>query len=360
MSEFQTSKTDFSVSRIVESDRPTIGNGEVLAKIERFAFTSNNITYAAMGEQLRYWDFFLPHGDAAQEWGIIPVWGIAEVIESQSDELPTGERLFGYFPPAHYLTMQPTNISNGSFIDAAAHRQSLPIGYNVYRRVNHEPAYDQASDNERMLLFVLHLTSFCLYDLLSSNDWYGAQQVVVISASSKTSLGLACGLEADANAPKAIGLTSARNLELLDSLDLYDSVHKYDDLEKIDTSKKTVIVDMAGDSSVLSRLHLHLGDNMKFCSNVGYTHWDKPLSADGIITERSKMFFAPSHIQTRIKEWGNDKWESETRRYITHSCAKSREWMTMTELDGLDGLANIYDDVVNGKVPADVGLIVVM
>lgn len=313
-----------------------------------------------MGEQLRYWDFFQPQGTPPQQWGIIPVWGIAEIVESQSKELPVGERLFGYFPPAHYLTMRPSNVLDGSFIEASEHRKSLPVGYNLYRRVNNEPTYDRATDNERMLLFVLHLTSFCLYDLLSSNNWFDAHQVVIISASSKTSLGLAYGLDNVALTPNVIGLTSQRNAKLISSLNVYDAVHDYDDLEQIDASKKTVIIDMSGDSAILGRLHGHLGDNMSFCSNVGFTHWDKPQSAEGIITERSKMFFAPSHIQSRIKEWGNDEWERKTTEFIRHSCAKSREWMTISELDGLNDLASIYSDVVDGKVPADQGLVVVM
>lgn len=360
MSEFQTSKADLSTGRIVETDMPSIRRGEVLAKVDRYAFTANNVTYAAMGDHLRYWEFFRPQGESPQDWGIIPVWGFADVVESQSDDVPVGDRLFGYFPPATYLSMTPSNVSGTAFIEASEHRKSLPVSYNQYRRVNNEPGYDKATDNERMLLFVLHLTSFCLHDMLSSNNWYDAEQVVIISASSKTSTGLAYGLAADQAAPSIVGLTSKRNTELVNSINVYDSVHSYDDLEHIDANKATVIVDMSGDSPILSRLHSHLGANMRFCSNVGFTHWDEPQSADGIITERSKMFFAPTHIQTRIKEWGNAEFDKKSMQFIMHSFAKSRQWMQMTELDGLRGLATKYKDIVDGNVPADQGLIVIM
>jgi len=360
MSEFQTYKTDFLTSRIVETEKPSINKGEVLVKVDRYAFTANNITYAAMGDSLRYWEFFKPQGDTPKNWGVIPVWGFGDVIESETGELPVGERLFGYFPPAHYLVMTPSKVSNSSFIESSAHRSSLPVGYNLYRRVNNEPSYNRSTDNERMLLFVLHLTSFCLHDLLSSNNWYDAEQLVVISASSKTSLGLAYGLEADTTAPETVGLTSAHNSGLIDSLGIYNRVYDYDDIEKVDANKATVIVDMSGDSQVLSRLHRHLGDNMRFCSNVGFTHWDEPQSAEGIISERSQMFFAPTHVQKRIKDWGNAEFEQRSMQFIMHSCAKSREWMQFNELDGLDGLAKIYKDIVNGKVAPDQGLIVVM
>ena len=43
--------------------------GEVRMKIDAFALTSNNITYAAFGDTMNYWGFF-PTGDAVT--GCIP------------------------------------------------------------------------------------------------------------------------------------------------------------------------------------------------------------------------------------------------------------------------------------------------
>ena len=215
MHEFQTNKADLALGRIVETEKPSVDTGQALLKVDKFAFTANNITYAAMGDQLRYWEFFPPAGESPEEWGIIPVWGFADVVESHSEELPVGDRLFGYFPPADYLNVTPAKVSAESFLDASAHRASLPPGYNLYRRVLAEPNYDRQFDDERMLLFVLHLTSYCIYEMLQSNDWFGAKQVVIISASSKTSTGLAYGLAADEAAPAPVGLTSARNLEMV-------------------------------------------------------------------------------------------------------------------------------------------------
>ena len=111
---------------------------------------------------------------------------------------------------------------------------------------------------------------------MQSNDWYGAEQVVIISASSKTSIGLAYGLNEDKNAPAVIGLTSKHHVDFVNSIDAYDSVLSYDYLEQLDATKPTVIVDMSANAEVLSRLHKHLGDNMRFTSNVGLTHWDEP------------------------------------------------------------------------------------
>ncbi|RBP52796.1 DUF2855 family protein [Arenicella xantha] len=360
MQEFQTNKQDLSKSRIVEAPTFELAAGEARLKIDRFAFTANNITYAVLGDKLKYWHFFQPHGDNAEDWGIIPVWGFADVVESKCDDLPVGDRLFGYFLPSNELKVTPTAVSADRFIDASAHRSHLPPAYNMYRRVLSEPGYNKQYDDERMLLFVLHLTSYCIQDMLQQNNWFGAKQIVIISASSKTSTGLAYGLEADADAPTVVGLTSARNLDLVKSLGAYEQAYTYDNLGDIDPTLPTVVVDMSANTDVLSRLHTHLGDNMRFCSNVGLTHWEEPQQVAGINQERSQMFFAPGHIQQRIKELGAQEFDRRSIAYVMHTSAKSREWLKVKELDGVAGLAEVYADIANGKIPADEGLVVVM
>ena len=360
MQEFQTNKADLTQSRLVDTPAQTINEGEVLVKVDRFAFTANNITYAVMGDQLRYWQFFAPKGTQPEQWGIIPVWGFADVIESNSDELPIGERLFGYFPPASELVLKPAKVTQTSMMDASEHRSHLPPSYNLYQRVNHEPGYDRANDDSRMLLFVLHLTAFCLQDLLKSNDWFDAEQIVIVSASSKTSTGLAYGLKANKDAPAVIGLTSEQNLDFVQSINAYDSVLSYEDIEQIDASKPTAIIDMSANTDVLSRLHTHLGDNMRYTSNVGLTHWEEPRDTTGIIKERSHQFFAPSYIQQLMKQLGMQEFNKQSMRFVMHSAVKTQEWLQSKQLDGVKGLSEVYEDICAGKIPADEGLIVVM
>ena len=59
MTEFQVRKDNFAEYRVVESDAgEAIVDGQVNLAVERFGFTSNNITYAAVGHKLGYWQFF--------------------------------------------------------------------------------------------------------------------------------------------------------------------------------------------------------------------------------------------------------------------------------------------------------------
>lgn len=358
--QFQVSQNVFIRNRIVET--PTsdlkLDQGDVLVEIEKFAYTANNITYAVAGDMIGYWQFFAPVGENTDGWGVIPVWGFATVVESKTDEIPVGDRLFGYFPPAKHLKMKPVKSNERRFIDGSVHRAKLPAGYNMYQRVNNDKKYNPEFDRERMLLFPLHLTSFCLWDALQDRDWHGAKQLIILSASSKTSTGLGYALQADENAPNVIGVTSSRNLETVKNLNLYDQSITYKDVTSIDANIPTVIVDMSGNQQVLAALHMHLGDQMKFTSNVGLTHWANAKPQEGIISERSEFFFAPSHIQKRIKEWGPDGFDQRTAAFLMDTAAKTRSWLKFKELDGLNELASIHPNVCAGTLPPDEGLII--
>jgi len=362
LTQFQIRKDNFEHHRVVEATSAENGadlvDGTIRVKIERFAFTSNNVTYAVAGDQLGYWQFFPPAGEDSDGWGMMPVWGFAEVTESNATDIPVGDRLFGYFPPATHLDMMPTHVNEYRFVDGTSHRAKLPVGYNTYYRVNAEPGYDCSGDNERMLLWPLHITSFCLWDVLQDSGWHGAEQVIIVSASSKTSIGLAYALDDDATAPPTIAITSQRNLEFVNKLGLYDQSVTYESLAEIDATIPTVIVDMSGNGEVLGRLHTLLGDNMRRCINVGLTHWDEAKAGDGIITERSEFFFAPSHIQKRMQDWGPDGFAEKTSSFMQETALKSRGWLKLNKIDGLKGLADIYEDVCEGRLDADQGLII--
>ncbi len=360
--QFQVNQNVFIRNRITETPTSDLDleQGDVLVKIEKFAYTANNITYAVAGDMIGYWQFFPPVGENTDGWGVIPVWGFATVVESKTEEIHVGDRLFGYFPPAKYLKMKPVGCNERRFIDGSAHRSELPVGYNIYRRVNNEKNYNPEYDRERMLLFPLHLTSYCLWDALQDKDWYGAKQIIILSASSKTSTGLGYALQADENAPNVIGVTSPRNLETVENLNIYDQCLTYKEVTSIDSSIPSVIVDMSGNQDVLAALHTHLGDQMKFTSNVGLTHWANAKPKEGIISERSKFFFAPGHIQKRMKEWGAERFDQKTAGFLKETTAKTKSWLKFKQLNGLHELAAIHPQVCAGVLPPDEGLIVML
>lgn len=364
MQQFQIRKDDLMTQRLVtlsaEEQNTPLAEGEIRLAVDSFSFTANNITYAAAGYQLGYWQFFPPAGEQTEGWGVIPVWGFANVIESRCGQVPVGERLFGYFPPATQLIIQPTQLSSQRLVDGSAHRAKLPPGYNSYSRVLHEPNYDASTEPERMLLWPLHITSFCLWDALKDKDWRGAEQIIILSASSKTSAGLGYALHQDAEAPATVAVTSARNSTLVQSLGIYDEVFDYDQLSQINNKIPSVIVDMSGNSAVLNAISEHLGENLNYCINVGLTHWDETQSASTISAERREFFFAPSHIQQRMRDWGPQGFAERSQRFMHEAASWSRQWLKVTTLPGLSGLAEVYPDVCQGRMAADEGVIITL
>jgi len=356
MKQFEVSRNDLSTFRVTEQETPGIEDGEILAEVERFAFTANNISYAVVGEKLGYWSFF----PVQAGWGVIPVWGFAKVIETKHPEVGAGERLYGYWPMGTHVVMQPGKLRDDQLRDMSAHRAELAAVYNSYARTSGEAHYDPSMDDERMLLMPLYATSFCLYDFLVANEYYGATQVVVGSASSKTAIGLAYALQDDPGAPPCIGLTSATNRERVAALGLYNDVLGYEDLLAIDSEKPTVIVDMSGNGGMLSELHRHLGANMRFTSNVGLTHYDAGQMGPDFIPERSSMFFAPGHIQKRAEEWGPGEFQKRAYAFWHSVAIRSRDWLNIEHSHGFGSVQDVFERVRAGEVRPDTGLIVIL
>ena len=364
MKELQTLKTDLKKTRIVTQQLGNdIDENQVLLKVERFSFTANNVTYGVAGDAIGYWQFFPPRENLNNEWGCIPMWGFAEVVSSNNDDIKNGERIFGYFPPANNLLVNPIKISLQSFVDGKEHRKELPPVYNNYVRLNGEENYDSSMDNVRALLFPLHITAFCLCDALEEQAYEGASQVIIISASSKTGIGLAQGLADNADSPKIVGLTSRNNTNFLEGLGCYDEVISYDQLEKINNQDLSVMVDMSGNQEILSSIQDSLGNNMVKCLTVGMTHWNKGGTVEDALAEaelqdRTEFFFAPSHIQKRNRDWGVEGYNKRTSIFMSKRAEQSREWMQIKEISGLDKFIQTYQEIVSGDIKPNEGIIV--
>jgi hypothetical protein len=362
MHEFQVNKVDFTQSRLVENQTLTadsvLAENEVIVEIESFALTANNITYAVMGDRLNYWQFFPASNNEENVWGIIPVWGFAKVVASKCSEIPVGEKIFGYFPPASLLKITATNITPERLIDGSPHRHALAAGYNIYRRTNAEANYDAQLDAQRSLLFPLHITSYCLWDYLRDKNWFEAEQVIIISASSKTSIGLAYGIHLDDSSPKSVGITSTRNNDFVNQLGIYQQVLNYHDIAQLDASLKTVIVDMAGNAQQLKAIEQHLDGNLQYCIQVGLTHWDASPKERPLKNTPSEMFFAPGHIQNKIAQIGAQAFEKSSMDFIAKNIEYSKNWLEVKCLDGLAAMNDIYPQVCNGKVSPELGIII--
>ena len=349
--DFLVRKDALHETKIVPAPDVSLVPGQVLAAVDRFAFTANNVTYAVFGAMMQYWDFF----PAPEGWGRIPVWGFADVVRSECRELPVGERLFGYWPMSTQVVLTPTQVTAGGFHDASAHRAHLHALYNSYTRVAGDPGYDPKYEDEQMLLRVLFLTGFLIDDFLADSDFFGARSVVIASASSKTGLALAYCLHERRGRVEVVGLTSPRNKTFVESLGCYDRVVVYDDLATLPASTPTVFVDMAGDGGVVRGVHRHFGDALRYSGVVGGTHWDKVAMGQELPGVAPALFFAPDHVAKRTKEWGADELQRRMGAAWKAFLVPAARWIRVVRDRGPTDIERVYQAVLGGRAAPDEG-----
>jgi hypothetical protein len=349
---FEIDRTDHSSTRWVDSPAGDLGPGEIALELQSFALTSNNISYVMAGDSLDYWGFF----PAEAPFGRVPVMGHGVVTESNHPDIEVGGRYFGFFPITnrHVVLAQP---SASGFRDVGEHRAKHAAVYRSFDLVTDaDPASASADTAHRVLLVRgLFITSWLIDDFLVDNQMFGASQVLVTSASSKTSIALAYALKHSGQAI-SIGLTSASNRDFVESLDLYDEVVTYDELEAIDAAAPSVIVDMAGNTGLLADLHTRLADLRHSC-RVGATHWEAAGAGPEIPAPVPEFFFAPSQIQKRADEWGTAELNARMGAALAGFVADTERWMTVEVSSGTEAVQALFEATRGGEVAPSAGQI---
>jgi hypothetical protein len=348
----------------------TLAPGEARCAIEQFALTANNITYAAFGEAMKYWHFF-PSGDT--HLGCLPVWGFATVTESLAEGVAVGRRLHGYWPAGTHLVVQPTRVHAAGFTDATAHRSELATVYNQYSFCDADPGWraDALSEGLQAVLRPLFMTSFLIDDFLADNAFFGAKQVVMSSASSKTAFGTAFCLalrRGQPGAPRVIGLTSPGNVEFTRALGCYDEVRRYGEVASLDAQLPTVYVDFAGSAPVRRAVHEHFAQTLAYSSSIGGTHWEELGSGGGLPGPRPTLFFAPAQIKKRSapppEGWGREvmqqrmaqAWVQFIARVLKGQGQHTEPWVRIVHRQGGDAVERSYSALLAGTADAREGV----
>ncbi len=360
--DFLTRRDDLHVTRIRSGTLPPTGDGEVLMQVDRFALTANNVTYAAFGDAMSYWDFFPSNEEG---WGRIPVWGFGTVLASRCEGVAEGERFYGYFPMSSHLVVRPARVKAGGFVDASAHREKLHGLYNQYTRNSADPLYALAHEELQLLLRPLFITSFVIDDFLADNDFFGARAVLLSSASSKTAYGLAWQLSLrKPDGPEVLGLTSRGNVAFVESLGCYDRAVRYDEVGTLDADMPVVYVDFAGDRVLRANLHRHFRDAMRHSAAVGSSHWDAERADDQDPLPGAKpvFFFAPAQIRKRTGEWGAEGFQQRFAEawhgFVARVAAAERPWMRVTHDVGPAAAERVYRTLLDGRADPVEGKVV--
>ena len=318
--------------------------GEALFRIDRFALTANNATYAAHGEDMRYWDFYpAPAGD-----GVVPVWGFATVVVSRVDGIAVGERFYGYWPMASHAVLRPERIGERGFVDGSPNRAELAAVYNSYVRTG--ASRDFGDERAYALFRPLYATSFLLDDRLS--EACDIEMVVLSSASSKTAIGLAHALRS--RGVPAVGLTSSRNRGFVERTGYYDRVLAYDEVGGL-APVSAAFVDFAGDDRLRAAVHDRFAERLLLSLVVGDTHWDAPTMRGHLPGPRPEFFFAPTQAAKRSVEWGAAGLENRMDEGWRSFLSSTEAWLEIREGSGDGMLAEAWRAIVDGRADPSVG-----
>ena len=339
-------RDDFGVTEVRDAAVPTPGSGEVRLSVERFGVTSNNVTYAHLGETVNYWDAF----PAPEGWGRVPAWGFATIEASRNHDYVEGTRVFGLVPMSTRFTVSP-EPAYGGFSDSAPHRRTMHPFYRRYRVVGPEDALDGI----RTILRPLFPSSLLLADVVSEKAAeLGARvTVLVTSASSKTALGMAHAL-AGRERVRTHGLTSAGNLAFVRGTGLFDAVATYDAVGDIGVTPPVILVDFARNQSVVSAVHERFGGDLALSQLVGGTHTEIPIQTAGLPGPTPTRFFGPALEAERIERVGAAAYATAYAIAEGEFVAAARHWLRVDDRSGADAVVRVLADAFSGRLDADV------
>lgn len=298
------SKADVTATTVAAAPLAPLAEGEARLRIELLALTANTVTYAVAGDAFGYWRFF----PAPEGFFKPPAWGFAVIEESRAQGVAAGERIYGFFPVASHLTVCPGKTDVSGFTDVTAHRQGLPPIYNRYHRVASDPTY--RAENEPLIAAFrpLFATAFLLNAMIVRANAFGAEQIIISSASSKT--GYALGYLVGLGRLETVGLTSPANRAFAERLGVFRQTRVYDEIASLNPSAPSVYVDMAGAADITRSVHAHFGEALKHSAVVGMTHWRAPRGRGAPVGVAPTLFFAPDHAMALTREWGAEAFET--------------------------------------------------
>ncbi|MEM7272763.1 MAG: DUF2855 family protein [Actinomycetota bacterium] len=342
------SRADVSTAGIAELAIPDLQTGQASLRVDLFGLSANNITYALFGDALGYWAYF----PVDQEQGCVPVWGFAEVVDSRSEHLQPGDRVFGYLPMADSVVLEPAEPTEFGFTDASAHRLELHPWYNRYYRCDTDPVWTAAGEQLQVSMWALFMTGWALAEELAKT----ASTVVVASASSKTAMALAWSLREHQHQTTVVGITSAGNAAFVEAAGIYDQVTVYDDLRLDAAAGPVAFVDAAGSPAIREAVHGALGDRLADSVMLGATHQGAGAAAGPLGGPTPRLFFIPDVAEQAAAERGLPAYHRGFAEQWHRFAAWIDDRLDLQHGEGPDEILAAYRTVLAGGLGPDVAL----
>lgn len=343
--QFLVKRDDLDVAEIRPAPPLRLGQGEVLLALEKFALTSNNVTYARLGNSaLPFWHAF----PAPDGYGRLPIWGVARVEQSRNPEISAGDRYFGYLPLATHFTLPVASAEYG-FIDQLPDRDFLHPWYRRYWRIDETTGFDDV----RTLFRPLFPAAFNFAEFLERNSAFGARSVLINCASSKTAIALASQISQRLDVA-TVGLTSAGNTAFVEGVGSYDVVVPYDQLSNLSISSPIVFGDFTGAAAPICAVYERFAGQLAYTALLGYTHPDTAIEPVELSNPRPEVFFTPVHEDGLLAEQGANSYYGRYHQAEQLFATDAASWLTVRSLRGPDAILEVFHSLVAGEQPPHV------
>lgn len=234
-------------------DNLPLGENEVLF-VPFTLLTNRYITYYSSGYIVNDIEGFVdPKGvQNTQSFKTAPCWGRCTVYRSNHPDIKPGSTYYSFWPLTAYSVRQVTNVES----DGSIGYQNLPNftgpkeWLKLVRMEDGESSY--AIDNyEYMKIGITYARE--LRDL----DYFGAERLVISSASSASGQIIAMCLKELNPEFKVVGLTSERNYEFVKQFPYFDEVYTYEGIKSSPNTNKSLYFDALGWDSVTKDVFDH-------------------------------------------------------------------------------------------------------
>jgi len=371
-------------------------------KILKGSLTANNKFYLDFGDKPPFHFFKCYPVDFTQSSLISPpadgtlddyahpcVWGIAEVTESKVENVQVGTKFRAMLPIGESVSFRDACLDSEDDSKLTVDRPATNPAYNVFSKLTTlDDGDDEKYEGLSLACFPGIITGFGLNHNLRSNDFYGADAVIVTSASSKVALALALYLKYNGKdddkpkvAKKIIGYTSESNKEFCRMTGLYDEILGYDEaLNTVSTEKtKYTIIDIAGQGKVYS---VNMNDPnveiVKFLT-VGASSGAPPSESAfkyfsiyatvkmvldmmnilqwlaSYMNPVQELYLVFKDMADYQAEVGIEQLQATVKEYERLFCRAAstpgKEWITVRNCESEESIQAAFSDIVQGTIP---------
>jgi hypothetical protein len=353
VSALEVRRDDAAATRWVTDAPVELADGQARFAIDHVGLSANNVSFAITGDMLGYWKLF-PTGDPA--WGRVPTFGFADVVASRHPEVAVGRRVFGYLPMAQHLVVAPAKVDARGLLDGSAHRRDvMATVWNHYQWV--PTGTDRVGEAIRSLLRPLFVTAFLIDDVVADQDRFGADTVILTSASARTAVATADAMRRRGDL-RVVGLTSAGRVGFVSGLGAYDEVLAYEQAGDV-PGGDAVLVDIAGLVGVRDAVHARFGDRLRHSMTVGISNVPDPArlaAPPPPIGPAPELFFAQLQVAKRAHDWGQDELDRRIDEAWERFVAFAGTWLRIEEQVGPEAIEGAWLDLVAGRVDPAVGV----